>query len=123
MKLCIQHKLALWKLGYGPAEGVGRAVETTHRKRQCALCNGTWKANQSISKALFQTAGARPKSAILTYLTGAACQIEAALIYAKEDDIDTTEENLKLAGRTIEKVIHAVRSARKPEPEPNENDA
>jgi len=63
------------------------------------------------------------RSALLAYLTGAACQIEAALIYAKEDDIDTTEENLKLAGRTIEKAIHAVRSARKPEPEPNENDA
>lgn len=50
MKLCLSHKLELWKRGYGSAEAIAAAVPTARKKRDCSICNGEWAVNQQLSK-------------------------------------------------------------------------
>ncbi len=47
--LCLNHKLEVWKRGYGSAEGIVAAIPTAYRKQDCSICNGTWAVNQALS--------------------------------------------------------------------------
>lgn len=50
LRLCANHKLELWKRGYGTAEAIALAVPTVYRKALCLICNGTWSLNQQLSR-------------------------------------------------------------------------
>ncbi len=49
-RLCINHQLELWKHGYGLPEAIKKAVPVAYLLKHCAICNGTWKVNQELSK-------------------------------------------------------------------------
>lgn len=49
MKLCLNHKIEIWRRGYGSADAIAVAVPTAHERKDCSICNGTAAANQARS--------------------------------------------------------------------------
>lgn len=52
IRLCYNHRLELYKCGYGKLDAFTTITQPVCKKNKCVICNGTFKINQEISQWL-----------------------------------------------------------------------